>query len=68
MATPHGHQLLQNLDTRLAQIEAHLLACLPQAEQEAFTSQLRRLAGHVNGLDPVADTCAIVEDITTTRS
>lgn len=68
VATRHGHQLLQDLDTRLAQIEAHLLAGLPQAEQESFTAQLRRLAGHVNGLDPVADTCAIVEDITTTRS
>jgi DNA-binding MarR family transcriptional regulator len=67
VATPHGHELLQDLDTRLAQIEAHLLAGLPEDEQEAFTSQLRRLASHVNGLDPVANTCAIVEDITTTR-
>jgi DNA-binding MarR family transcriptional regulator len=68
VATPHGHELLQDLDTRLAQIEAHLLAGLPEAEQETFTSQLRRLASHVNSLDPVSNTCAIVEDITTTRS
>jgi DNA-binding MarR family transcriptional regulator len=68
VATPHGHELLQELDARLAQIEAHLLAGLPQAEHEAFTSQLRRLASHVNGLDPVSNTCEIVDDITTTSS
>lgn len=62
-ATTQGRKLLDSLDARLAQAEAHVLAGLPEPDQRTFRSLLQRLADHTNDVDPVADACAIVQDI-----
>ena len=67
VATEPGRALLCTLEERLAHAEAHILAGLPAADRKTLKSLLARLAAHANALDPVADTCAVVEDITTTR-
>jgi len=36
----------------------------PATQQRTLKSLLTRLAAHANAADPVADTCAVVEDIT----
>jgi DNA-binding MarR family transcriptional regulator len=63
VATEQGRALLGNLDTRLAQAEAHVLAGLPGPDQQTFKTLLQRLAGYANNLDPVSDACSIVQDI-----
>ncbi|GFJ94206.1 hypothetical protein Prum_078480 [Phytohabitans rumicis] len=65
VATAHGQKLLDDLDARLAHAEAHLLAGLPEPDRATFKSLLCRLATHANSLDPVADACAIVEELRT---
>jgi DNA-binding MarR family transcriptional regulator len=67
VATEPGRALLCTLEERLGQAEAHILAGLPAGSQRTLKSLLSRLAAHVNALDPVADACAVVADISATR-
>ena len=68
VATETGRARLADLDRQLAHAETHVLASLSKAEQGDLKSLLTRLASHVNALDPVDSTCAVVEDIAGTRS
>ena len=68
VATEHGRARLADLDRQLAHAETHVLTGLSKAEQESLKALLARLASRVNALDPVDSTCAVVEDITATRS
>jgi len=63
VATDRGRERLRELDARLGEVEAHLLAGLPDAEQSTFRALLQRLAGHVNTADPMTDTCQAVAEI-----
>jgi DNA-binding MarR family transcriptional regulator len=67
VATENGRARLADLDRQLAHAEAHVLGSLSKAEQGSLKSLLTRLASHVNALDPVDSTCAVVEDIAATR-
>ena len=67
VATETGRTRLADLDRRLAHAEAHVLSGLSAAEQQGLKTLLTRLATHVNALDPVDSTCAVVEDIAATR-
>ena len=67
VATETGRKRLDELDRRLAHAEAHVLSGLSKAEQRSLKTLLTQLAGHVNALDPVDSTCAVVEDIAATR-
>lgn len=67
VATEPGRTLLCTLEERLAEAEAHILAGLPAGSRRTLKSLLARLAAHVNALDPVADACAVVEDIGAAR-
>ena len=67
IATETGRERLADLDRRLAHAEAHVLSGLSKAEQRSLKVLLARLASHVNALDPVDSTCAVVEDIAATR-
>ncbi|OLF17811.1 MarR family winged helix-turn-helix transcriptional regulator [Actinophytocola xanthii] len=64
-ATEAGRALLCRLEERLHHAEAHVLAGLPLEDQATLKALLTTLAAHVNALDPVRDTCAVVEDVTT---
>jgi DNA-binding MarR family transcriptional regulator len=63
VATENGRARLAEFDRQLAHAEQHVLAGLSEAEQQSLKSLLSRLATHVNALDPVASTCAAVEEI-----
>ncbi|MGH3879908.1 MAG: MarR family winged helix-turn-helix transcriptional regulator [Actinophytocola sp.] len=67
VATEPGRELLCEVERRLAHAETHILAGLPAEEQRTLKSLLTRLAAHANALDPVASTCAVVEDIGAAR-
>ena len=62
-ATPHGREVLEDLDARFARAEQHLLAGLEPADQAAFRKLLAVLAARVNDLDPVATACDAVTEI-----
>ncbi|TDE00773.1 MarR family winged helix-turn-helix transcriptional regulator [Jiangella asiatica] len=63
VATAHGRETLAEVDRRMLLTEDHVLGCLDDDERAALRGLLGRLATHVNHIDPVADTCALVEDI-----
>jgi DNA-binding MarR family transcriptional regulator len=67
VATETGRARLADLDRRLAHAEAHVLASLSATERQTLKSLLGSLANHVNALDPVDSTCAVVEDIAASR-
>lgn len=63
-ATDTGHALLARLAEQLRLTEERVLAGLPPEDRVTLKSLLTTLARHTNALDPVRDTCAVVEDIT----
>jgi DNA-binding MarR family transcriptional regulator len=66
VATESGRALLCRLEERLEHAEAHILSGLPARDRRTLKSLLTRLAAHTNAQDPVANTCAVVADLTTT--
>jgi DNA-binding MarR family transcriptional regulator len=67
VATETGRTRLADLDRRLAHAETHVLSGLSKADQRSLKALLSQLATHVNALDPVTDTCTVVEEIAATR-
>ncbi len=65
VATDTGRARLADLERRFAHVEAHVLSGLDPRERTDLKALLGRLAAHVNALDPVDSTCAVVEDLTT---
>lgn len=65
VATGHGRTVLDDLDTRFARAEQHILGGLSPAQQSTFRALLASLATHVNSVDPVATACDAVVDIGT---
>ena len=61
VATAKGTALLVNLDERLRDAEAHLLAPLDTGAREAFRSQLQLIAAQVNAIDPVGTPCDLAD-------
>jgi DNA-binding MarR family transcriptional regulator len=68
LVTDTGLARLADLDRRLAQAEAHVLTGLSKAEQKSVKTVLRKLATHLNTLDPVESSCQAVEDIAASTS
>jgi DNA-binding MarR family transcriptional regulator len=65
VVTKRGVTLLEELDARLRQVEAHVLAGLSEDERTMFRSLLQRVAMRLDALDPVADKCDLVEAMPT---
>lgn len=65
VATDHGRTVLDDLDSRFARAEQHILGGLSPADQATFRALLASLATHVNSVDPVATACEAVVDIGT---
>jgi DNA-binding MarR family transcriptional regulator len=63
IATDKGHIHLAELRKRLRLAEDHVLAALGEPERDTFRELVRRLATHVNALDPVSNPCELVEDV-----
>jgi DNA-binding MarR family transcriptional regulator len=63
VATPEGRSTWEQLRTRLAAAEDHVLAPLPAADRRRFRSLLRTLALRAQTLDPVTDACTLVEEL-----
>lgn len=63
VATPHGLETWRQLRARLSQAEEHVLAPLAAKDRDRFRSLLRTLALRAQTLDPVADACALVEEL-----
>jgi DNA-binding MarR family transcriptional regulator len=62
-ATEYGERLLADLRHRLGKAEDHVLEPLSEAERARFRRLLRRLAVRAQHIDPVADACALVEQL-----
>jgi DNA-binding MarR family transcriptional regulator len=65
VATETGRARLADLGRRLAHAETHVLSGLDAADRKSLKALLGKLAVHANSLDPVHDTCAIVQDLAT---
>jgi DNA-binding MarR family transcriptional regulator len=63
LATEYGTGLLADLQHRLGRAEDHVLEPLSEAERARFRRLLRKLAVRAQDLDPVADACALVEEL-----
>ena len=63
VATPSGHQRLDQLDRRLQAAELHVLGGLDsEADRRAFRALLFQLAAQAQALDPVRNSCEVVTD------
>lgn len=62
-ATDDGQRLLERLERQLAATEDHLLAPLDEAGRTTLRTLLREVAEHVQRLEPIEDTCEIVDDL-----
>jgi DNA-binding MarR family transcriptional regulator len=58
-----GTKLLATLDERLRAAEAHLLAPIDGAARQSFRAQVRLLATHVDGVDPVDSPCELAVEV-----
>jgi DNA-binding MarR family transcriptional regulator len=63
LATEDGEGLWVELRDRLRRAEDHVLEPLSEAERTRFRRLLRTLAVRAQALDPVADACALVEEL-----
>lgn len=63
LATEHGEGIWADLQRRLGKAEDHVLEPLSDAERKRFRAMLRKLALRAQDLDPVADACALVEEL-----
>ncbi len=63
VATDHGRATWADTQRRLEHAEEHVLTPLEPADRSIFRALLRRLAGHANQLDPVANTCQLVTEL-----
>src|SRR4051812_22479516 len=63
VATPAGHSLLAELHRRHRQVEEHLLAGVPAADQDAFRATLQRMALQLDAVDPGGNACAVAEEV-----
>ncbi|HEV7656879.1 MAG TPA: MarR family transcriptional regulator [Mycobacteriales bacterium] len=63
VATEAGRARWEQLRTRLARAEDHVLAPLTGQDRDRFRTLLRTLALRAQELDPVTDACAMVEDL-----
>jgi len=61
--TKRGATLLADLDQRLGQVEAHVLAALDPDERTTFRSLLQRVAAHAEALDP-GSACDLAAEVT----
>ena len=63
VATDGGRDRLAVLDSAFGRLESHVLAGLPAADRDTFRRLVGRVAAHLNGADPVPNTCAALADI-----
>ena len=61
VVSERGVALLADLDERLRDVEARLLSALDDDERAAFRSLLRRVAAHLDAVDPVVDPCTLAD-------
>ena len=59
--TKRGVKLLADLDTRLGEVEAHVLSALDADERATFRSLLQRIATQAETIDP-ADPCRLATE------
>ncbi|APU12271.1 MULTISPECIES: MarR family winged helix-turn-helix transcriptional regulator [Actinoalloteichus] len=62
VATPKGRALWTDRQAALRHVELRVLGALGE-DAALFRTLLQRLATHANGLDPVAHTCELVEEL-----
>jgi MarR family transcriptional regulator for hemolysin len=67
VATEYGRGMLVDLRHRLGKAEDHVLEPLSEAERTRFRRLLRKLAVRARDLDPVADACALAEQLDAPR-
>lgn len=63
VATQRGSELLTELDGRLREAEAYLLAPLDQAARGSFRAQVRLLATRLDALDPLDSPCELPDEV-----
>jgi MarR family transcriptional regulator for hemolysin len=63
VATEQGGELLDRLNDRLQEAEAHLLAPLGTEEQDALRAQVRSLATQLNAVDPPDGPCDLADEV-----
>lgn len=63
VATPHGRQVLADLDRQFFHAEEHLLAGLDPTGRATLRDLLSRVAAYVNDADPIDHPCEAVHDI-----
>jgi DNA-binding MarR family transcriptional regulator len=63
VATKKGHTRLTKLQRQLQLAEDHMLAALDEPERGTFRDLVRRIATHVNTLDPVSNPQEMADDI-----
>ena len=63
LATEYGEGLWAELQHRLSKAEDHVLEPLSDVERARFRRMLRKVALRAQDLDPVADACALVEEL-----
>jgi DNA-binding MarR family transcriptional regulator len=59
VVSKRGLALLAELDEQLRDAEAGVLSALDEEERAVFRSLLRRVATHVDAVDPVTDPCTL---------
>ncbi|NDL59019.1 MarR family winged helix-turn-helix transcriptional regulator [Phytoactinopolyspora mesophila] len=67
VVTSAGQELLERLRLQLSHAEEHLLAPLDEHQRHTLRTLLQQVAQHAQHLDPVANTCDVVEDIRSGR-
>jgi DNA-binding MarR family transcriptional regulator len=63
VATQQGSELLTELDGRLHEAEAYLLAPLDQEARRSFRDQVRLLATRLEALDPLESPCELADEV-----
>jgi MarR family transcriptional regulator for hemolysin len=61
--TDAGRDRLADLDARISQVEAHMLAVLAEGDRETFRTLLFQIARHADQLDPANSACSLVADV-----
>lgn len=63
VATALGREYLAEADRRMRLVEEHVLSGLDAGDDQALRALLGRLAAHLHQADPVADPCAMMQEI-----
>ncbi|GAA4557535.1 MarR family transcriptional regulator [Planotetraspora kaengkrachanensis] len=63
VVTERGRELWESVQSRLREVERHVLSDLTAEEQAVFCRLLGRVADRADSIDPVSDACAVGKEI-----